>query len=125
MGHHWLDGEHLLLGLARQAERSPRDSVIRRIFDERGVTLERLRAEVANAQPRSDARVAVETMTFTAATKLIVELAIHEARYENVRPEHLLVALWTAGDASTYILRRLDVEEERVRALLRSAEHDR
>jgi ATP-dependent Clp protease ATP-binding subunit ClpC len=108
LGHHWIGGEHLLLGLARAAENSTSDHAFREAIAKLGITVERLRDEVAKIQPSRQPQAGTRPMKFTGSTKLIIELAIQAAGPTSpLRPRHLLAGLGASEDSiATYVLAR-------------------
>ena len=120
MGHHWVGGEQLVLGLARAAEDAAPDDCIRRVFAELDLTLERLRTEVGKIQPPRAARAVPADMRFNGSAKLIIELSIDEAGADRtVLPEHLFLGIGRARDSlSGYVLSQLGATPERVRAVI-------
>jgi ATP-dependent Clp protease ATP-binding subunit ClpA len=120
MGHHWVGGEQLLLGLARSAEVAAPDHRIGRVFAELGLTLERLRTEVGKIQPPRAAQAVPPNMKFNGSAKLIIELAINEAGEDHtVLPEHLLLGIGRAQDSlSGYALSQLGATPERIRSVI-------
>lgn len=120
MGHDWVGGEHLVLGLAHITEVLASDDAVRRVFSELNLTLEQLRREVARIQPPRQSPGSPSDVKFTGATKLIIELAIHEAGPDKaVRPQHILLAIGAAHDAlGGYALAQLGATPERVRAIV-------
>jgi ATP-dependent Clp protease ATP-binding subunit ClpA len=120
MGHHWVGGEQLLLGLARSADGAAPDDTLRRVFAELGLTLDRLRTEVAKVQPARTAQVVPANMKFNGAAKLIIELAIDEAgAHKTVFPEHLFLGMGRARDSlSGYVVSQLGATPERIRSVI-------
>jgi ATP-dependent Clp protease ATP-binding subunit ClpA len=120
-GHNWVGGEHLVLGLGRFVEGSGSDTMVGRVFVELRLTLERLREEISRLQPPKSIPVVETDLRFTAATKLIIELAINEAGSdEPVFPEHILLAIGEAHDSfGGYALRQLGAAPEKVRSAVR------
>jgi ATP-dependent Clp protease ATP-binding subunit ClpA len=118
LGHHWIGGEHLLLGLARTAERAASAAALRDVFAQFGLTVERLRAEVEKTQPSRPSQAPIGEMKFTGMTKLIIELAIQEAGPDNVvSPGHILVAVGASQDSiAGYVLARFGATSADVRA---------
>jgi ATP-dependent Clp protease ATP-binding subunit ClpA len=120
MGHHWVGGEQLMLGLGRSADGAARDDALRRVFAELGLTLERLRTEVGKIQPPRTAQVVPANMKFNGAAKLIIELAIDEAGPgKTVHPEHLFLGMGRARDSlSGHVLSQLGATPERIRSVI-------
>jgi ATP-dependent Clp protease ATP-binding subunit ClpC len=108
LGHYWIGDDHILLGLVRAAANSAADQAFRHTIAKLGITVERLREEVAKIQPPREPRASTPVMKFTGNTKLIIELALQAAgEGAPVRPRHLLAALGTARNSfATYLLGR-------------------
>lgn len=108
LGHHGIGGEHIVLALARVAQNAVSESALRQAFAHFGITVERLREEVAKLQPPRPARPGTADFKFTPNVKLIIELAIHETGAGNVvRPEHILAAVGASGDSiGLYVLKQ-------------------
>jgi ATP-dependent Clp protease ATP-binding subunit ClpA len=124
VGHHWVGGEHIVLGLVRVAHIAASDDAIARVFRGLDISLEQARIKFVEMQPPRAAKTGTRDMQFTAATKLIVELAIQAAGPDQpVRPVHLLVAIGRAQDSiGGYLLRQLGATPERVRAIVEGAD---
>lgn len=87
--------EHLLLGLVRES-----DSVAARVFEQMGVSLAAIRAQVDKQAPRGSGRVGDE-MQLHPRTKRVIDLAYDEARNLNnnyIGTEHLLLGLLREGE---------------------------
>jgi ATP-dependent Clp protease ATP-binding subunit ClpA len=117
MGHGYIGPEHLLLGLARLPGIGGQDDqAMKRIFDELGLTLEQLRAELAEIIPPVEPRTPATEIVLSPETKQIVELLAREPG-EPTLPEHLLLAIVREEESfAVQILTRLGVTGERVRA---------
>jgi len=116
MGHSYIGPEHLLLGIARLAEVGQEDQSIKRIFDELGLTLEQLRAELAEIIPPVEPRTPTAEIVLSPETKQIVELLARKS-VESILPEHLLLTIVRDEESfAVQILSRLGVTAERVRA---------
>ena len=120
MGSSSVGTEHVLLGLVREGE-----GVAARVLELLGVSLGRLRAEVAQHMGSEDQRVAGHGIaTWSAKAKRALELSMHEAMELNPRlglpnyidTEHVLLALLRDADsAAARVLRSMSVDPERVR----------
>jgi ATP-dependent Clp protease ATP-binding subunit ClpA len=119
-GHNWVGGEHLVVGLARFVQGSGSDTVVGRVFVELRLTVERLRQEISKLQPPKPSQVVEADLRLTAATKLIIELAINEAGSDrSVFPEHILLAIGDAHDSfGGCALAQLGAAPEKVRSIL-------
>lgn len=117
LGHGWIGGEHVLLGLARAAANATSDGAFREAIAHLGITVDRLREEVVKIQPPRQAPASTAPMKLTGDTKLVIELAIAEAGPGNVvRPRHLLAALGASGDSlAAYVLARFGAKPADVR----------
>ena len=112
--------EHLLLGLVREGE-----GVAARVLELLGVSLGRLRAEVAQYTGSEEARATAHgAISFSQKFKRALELSMHEAVELNPRlglpnyidTEHLMLALLRDADcAAARVLRAMSVDPERVR----------
>lgn len=116
LGHHWIGGEHIVLGLARVAQNAVSENALRQVFARFGITPARLR-EVAQIQPARAARASTAEFRFTPNVKLIIELAINEAGAGSVvRPEHILAAVGASDDSTAlYVLKQFGIEPSDLR----------
>jgi ATP-dependent Clp protease ATP-binding subunit ClpA len=117
MGHRHIGPEHLLLGIARLDEPAHPDETVKRVLAELGLTLERLRAELAKVSPPLDQDAPPREIGLTPETTAIFDLARREAGADQpILPEHFLLAL-VRDDRSVaaQILARLGATPERVR----------
>jgi len=120
MGSSTVGTEHVLLGLVREGE-----GVAARVLELLGVSLGRLRAEVAQHAGTEDQRTPGHGIaTWSAKAKRALELSMHEAMELNPRlglpnyidTEHILLAvLRDAESAAVRVLIALGVEVERLR----------
>jgi ATP-dependent Clp protease ATP-binding subunit ClpA len=117
MGHDAIDTEHLMIALARSE-----DERFKRIFSELGITLERLRAEVAKAAPPRDRAASPSTSTLTPRLRRVIEnsgVEAHARKADRVLPEHLLLALVAEGEGMVaQTLASLGATKERVHAVI-------
>ena len=91
-GHRGIGDEHLVIALARVAEKAP-ESALGQTLAGFGINVERLRDEVAKLQPGTN-RAGATDLKFTPNVKLILELAINGAGAGGVvMPEHIFAAL--------------------------------
>jgi ATP-dependent Clp protease ATP-binding subunit ClpA len=125
LGQNWVGCEHFLVGLARSVEIAPSEDATRRLFTERGLTydalraaLDALRANLTKNQLARKAAVPPSDVKFTGVTKLVIELAMDEAGPENtILPEHIILAIGRAqGSTARYLLSQLGATPELVRA---------
>jgi ATP-dependent Clp protease ATP-binding subunit ClpA len=118
MGHNYIGPEHLLLGVARLSGMGLADQAMKRIFDELGLTVEQLRAELGEIIPLVENRTPPVEIILSPETKEIFWRVVKESGPDNaVLPEHLLLAIVRDEQSfAVQILSRLDVTAERVRA---------
>src|SRR3989475_6766237 len=112
--HNYIGVEHLLLGLIREGE-----GVAARALDSLGVELSKVRAAVEFIIGRGDSTTAPSEITLSPRTKMVIELAIDEARklgHSHVGTEHLLLGV-VRDDQSigAGVLQALGVSPEKVR----------
>lgn len=114
MGHNYLGPEHLLLGLARLGGM---DEAMKRIFDELGLTVESLRAELAEIIPPVEPKTTPSEIVLSPETKEIFEVVVRESAGEvGVLPEHFLLAIVRNEESfAVQMLARLNVTADRVR----------
>lgn len=117
MGHNYIGPEHLLLGLARLPVMGQPDQEMKRIFDELGLTVESLRAELAEIIPLVEQRTPSSEVVLNPETKEIFKLLVHEAAPETaVLPEDILLAIVRDEESfAVQMLARLNVTAEKVR----------
>ncbi|MEK6207824.1 MAG: Clp protease N-terminal domain-containing protein [Chloroflexota bacterium] len=117
MGHNYIGPEHLLLGLARLTGVGQADQAMKRIFDELGLTVESLRAELAEIIPHVEQRTPQWEVVLSPETKEIFEVVVQESGPDiGVLPEHLLLAIVRNDESfAVQMLARLNVTAERVR----------
>ena len=118
MGHNYIGPEHLLLGLARLTGIGQADQAMKQIFEELGLTLEQLRAELAKVIPPREQESSPIEITLSPETKQIFELVVPGSGADKpVLPEHLLLAMVRDEQSfAAQILARLGATPERVRA---------
>lgn len=114
LGHSYVGTEHLLLGLIREGE-----GIAARVLQNLGISSEQVRSEVEKVIGRGQAGGDGE-ITFTPrAKKVMVELAMDEARllgHNYVGTEHILLGLIREGEGLAWkVLQNLGVELDRVR----------
>jgi len=120
LGQSVVGTEHLLLGLVREGE-----GVAARVLERLGVSLGRVRHEVARQAGTTEVRpVPHAPMSLSAKAKRVLEYALEEAKDLNpklglphyVDTEHLLLGLVREGSGTAAkILRNLGVDLDRVR----------
>src|SRR2546429_6262387 len=112
--HNYIGTEHLLLGVVREGE-----GVAARVLDSLGVELSKVRAAVEFMIGRGDATTSPSEITLTPRVKMIIELAIDEARklgHSHVGTEHLLLGIVREGESiGAGVLRSQGVQLEQVR----------
>ena len=115
--HSFIGTEHLLLGLCRA-----RDAVAAPLLEAMGVTVERVREEVARIEPPGE-EVTSGQIPFTAPLKKVMDRALREAPSSGknfIGPEHLLLALLCEEDGvAMRILCDLSVDAGTARRLVR------
>ena len=118
MGHNYIGPEHLLLGLARLSGMGQADQAMKQIFDELGLTVESLRAELAEIIPPVEPKTPPSEIVLSPETKEIFKVVTEESGPDiGVLPEHLLLAMVRNEESfAVQMLARLNVTAERVRA---------
>jgi len=113
-GDHYVDTEHLLLGLLRGT-----DTVAVRVITELGVVPAKIQKSLESELPSSGEAHASLDMTLTPRAKRVIDLAYDEARNLNnnyIGTEHLLLGLIREGDGlAGRILAKHSVDLERAR----------
>ena len=111
--HHYIDTEHLLLGLAREGE-----GVAANVLSSLGVELNEVRDAVEAMIGRAD-RMVLGEIGLTPRAKKVLELAVDEARrlnHHSIGTEHLLLGLVREGEGiAAGVLQSLGVNLEKVR----------
>jgi ATP-dependent Clp protease ATP-binding subunit ClpC len=111
--HNYIGTEHLLLGLLREEE-----GIAARVLESLEVTVEEVRAQVANIVGEGD-EVPGAQIPFTPRAKNVLELALREALslgHNHVGTEHVLLGLVREGEGvAARILLDLGVTAEAVR----------
>ncbi len=111
--HPYIGTEHLLLGLVREGE-----GVAAKVLSNLGVELTRVRSTVELIVGRGD-RIVLGEIPLTPRAKMVIELAVDEARHLNhpyIGTEHLLLGLVREGAGITVgALQSLGVNLEKVR----------
>ncbi len=112
--YNYVGTEHLLLGLIREGE-----GIAAKALQSLGISLEQVRSEVEKMIGRGQG-LADSEITFTPrAKKVMVELAIEEARllgHNYVGTEHILLGLIREGEGvAARVLQNLGAELDRVR----------
>jgi ATP-dependent Clp protease ATP-binding subunit ClpC len=94
------------------------DQSMKRIFDKLGLTVERLRDELAKVIPAVEHGPAPIEIVLSPETKEVFEHVTREAAADKqILPEHLLVAVVRDEESfAAQVLARLGVTPERVRA---------
>ena len=120
LNHNYMGPEHVLLGLVREGE-----GVAGRILATLGVDLKKTREAVERVVGRGESTTSPTEITLTPRTKMVIELAIDEARklgHEGIATEHLLLGILRDN---TSIACRVLVEQgaplEKVRAYVDAA----
>ncbi|MCG0238245.1 MAG: ATP-dependent Clp protease ATP-binding subunit [Firmicutes bacterium] len=114
LGYDYVGTEHLLLGLIREGE-----GIAAKALQSLGISLEQVRAEVERMIGRGTASPRGEIGFTPRAKKVMVELAIEEARllgHNYVGTEHILLGLIREGEGvAAQVLQNLGADLERVR----------
>jgi ATP-dependent Clp protease ATP-binding subunit ClpC len=111
--HHYIDTEHILLGLFRVEE-----GLAAQVLESLDITAERVRAQIVRTVGSGE-HLASGYIPFTPPAQRVRELAMREALslgHDYIDTEHIL--LWLAradGGVAASILRRLKVDEEDIR----------
>jgi len=114
LNYDYVGTEHLLLGLIREGE-----GIAAKALQSLGIQLEQVRAEVEKMIGKGSASTRGEIGFTPRAKKVMVELAIEEARllgHNYVGTEHILLGLIREGEGvAAQVLKNLGAELERVR----------
>jgi ATP-dependent Clp protease ATP-binding subunit ClpC len=114
LNYDYVGTEHLLLGLIREGE-----GIAAKALQSLGIQLEQVRAEVEKMIGKGSASTRGEIGFTPRAKKVMVELAIEEARllgHNYVGTEHILLGLIREGEGvAAQVLQNLGAELERVR----------
>ena len=112
--HNYIGTEHILLGLAREA-----DSVAARVLVSLGVELSKVRSAVEFIIGRGE-RPTPGDIGLTPRAKKVIELAVDEARrlsHHYIGTEHLLIGIMReGGGVAAGVLESLGISLEKVRA---------
>ncbi|MBP2018368.1 ATP-dependent Clp protease ATP-binding subunit ClpC [Symbiobacterium terraclitae] len=114
LNYDYVGTEHLLLGLIREGE-----GIAAKALQSLGIQLEQVRAEVEKMIGKGSASTRGEIGFTPRAKKVMVELAIEEARllgHNYVGTEHILLGLIREGEGvAAQVLQNLGADLERVR----------
>lgn len=114
LNYDYVGTEHLLLGLIREGE-----GIAAKALQSLGIQLEQVRAEVEKVIGKGSASTRGEIGFTPRAKKVMVELAIEEARllgHNYVGTEHILLGLIREGEGvAAQVLQNLGADLERVR----------
>ncbi|BDG62120.1 ATP-dependent Clp protease ATP-binding subunit [Caldinitratiruptor microaerophilus] len=114
LNYDYVGTEHLLLGLIREGE-----GIAAKALQSLGISLEQVRAEVEKMIGKGTASARGEIGFTPRAKKVMVELAIEEARllgHNYVGTEHILLGLIREGEGvAAQVLQNLGADLERVR----------
>ncbi len=114
LNYDYVGTEHLLLGLIREGE-----GIAAKALQSLGISLEQVRAEVEKMIGKGTANARGEIGFTPRAKKVMVELAIEEARllgHNYVGTEHILLGLIREGEGvAAQVLQNLGADLERVR----------
>jgi ATP-dependent Clp protease ATP-binding subunit ClpC len=113
--HNYIGTEHLLLGLLRE-----REGVAAQVLNSLDVTLDEVRAQVARIIGPGDEPLASGQIPFTPRAKMVLELALREARsfgQPYLGTEHLLLGLVRENEGvAARILLDFDADPDKVRS---------
>ncbi len=119
--HDYVGTEHLLLAFTKL-----KGSGVYRFLEINGVTYPRVAREIEKEIGQGDSRFASSELRPTPQLKRIIQIAYDEARrygYSLINSEHLLLALLEEGESvATQILRRFNIDAQKVRRYLSPAE---
>src|SRR5688500_10609474 len=94
LGHHFIDSQHVLLGLL--VPDPDYNSPVRAMLLAAGLDLPQLRTTVLESDPRRSSAPIIGTIPFTPMAKQVLELSLREALTagaNEIHPEHLLLSL--------------------------------
>lgn len=114
LGHDYIGTEHILYGLADEA-----NGVASKVLEKQGVTSENILQEIEELIGiNPDSEIDVEDLGFTPRTKRVIENAFVEARKFNseyIGTEHLLVGIMREGDSiAVRIMMDLEVNPQKL-----------
>src|SRR5204862_4674991 len=94
LGHHFIDTQHLVLGLL--VGDPDTNSAVRAMLLAAGLDLESVRLAVADMEPKGSTSPIIGTIPFTPQSKKVLELSFREAisrGSQDIQPEHLLLGI--------------------------------
>ena len=97
LGHNYIGTEHILYGLATEA-----NGVASKVLENQGVTGEDILKEIETLIGVNEEETDIETIGFTPRSKRVIENAFVEARRLNsqyIGTEHILVGIMREGDS--------------------------
>jgi ATP-dependent Clp protease ATP-binding subunit ClpC len=113
LNHDYIGTEHILLGLLREEE-----GLARRVLESPGVSIEEVRAQVAQIVGQGD-EMPTGQIPFTSRATKVLNLALDEAlalRHNYIGTEHILLGLVSEGEGvGARILLDLGADAESVR----------
>ena len=114
LGHDYIGTEHILYGLADEA-----NGVASKVLEKQGVTPEKILQEIEELIGiNEESEIDVEDLGFTPRTKRVIENAFVEARKFNseyIGTEHLLVGIMREGDSiAVRIMMDLEVNPQKL-----------
>jgi len=119
--HDYVGTEHLLLAFTKL-----KGSSVYKFLEINGVTYPRVAREVEKEIGQGESRFSSTELRPTPQLKRIIQIAYDEARrygYSLINSEHLLLALLEEGESvATQILRRFNIDEQKVRRYLSPGE---
>jgi ATP-dependent Clp protease ATP-binding subunit ClpC len=118
--HEYVGTEHILLGLARDAELVQGEGIAAAVLRNLGVDINEIRHLTLETVPRGWAHHAGPDFPYTSRGKKVIELAMNEAsdlNHSYVGTEHLLLALLREEKGiAAQVLNKLGVTVENARA---------
>src|SRR4051794_32713717 len=94
LGHHFIDTQHLVLGLL--VPDPDTNSAVRAMLLAAGLDLDSVREAVGDVEPNRSSSPIIGTIPFTPQSKKVLELSFREAisrGSQEIQPEHLLLGI--------------------------------
>jgi ATP-dependent Clp protease ATP-binding subunit ClpC len=114
LGHNYIGTEHILLGLLREEE-----GLAARVLESLDVTVEEVRAQVAQIIGPGDEPIVAGQIPFTPRAKKVLELSLREAlslKHNYIGTEHILLGLVRENEGvAARILLDFDADAEKIR----------
>ena len=119
LNHHYVDTEHLLLGLIHDAQHNDYEPTGAAVLNSLGISLEAVRKQVKRTIGRGR-RASPGQIPFTPRAKKVLELSLREAiqlGHHYIGTEHILLGLLAEGEGvAAQVLRRFGCDLAAVRA---------